>query len=92
MGISWELWGNTVLSEAQGSGAPAGREPTPLPQTPEQQKADALQEHSAGVRKGSWVIFYRANNGLWGLWPTFWSGLPGRAQVAWCPFPTLGTF
>lgn len=31
-------WRNTILSEARGPGAPAGREPTPLPQTPGQQK------------------------------------------------------
>lgn len=49
MGINQELWRNTILSEARGTPAPAGREPTPLPQTPEQQKGDILKEHSAGV-------------------------------------------
>lgn len=48
MGIAQELWRTTPVRGPR-PWAPAGREPSPLPQTPELQKVDALNEHSAGM-------------------------------------------
>ena len=81
MGICQEPWQAAVLSEARGAEAPAGREPTLWPQTPEQPKVDGLKEHSAGVGRELWVNVYRAENWTWGtsapllVW-AYWEG-PG---------------
>lgn len=85
MGVCQEPWQAAVLSEALGPEAPAGREPTLWPQTPEQPKADALKEHSAGVGRELWVNVYRAENWTRGtsaplLFWAYWEG-PG------CPVP-----
>lgn len=92
MGIHQELWRDTILPEARGSGASAGREPAALHK---QQKADTLKEHSSGVGGGggsSWVSFHRAKRWTWG------SSAPLLVWAAWkgpgclVPLLTLGTF
>lgn len=94
MCIIQKLWRTTILAEARSPGAPAGREPTLLSQTPEQQKVDALKEHSAGIgRELLGKFLYSLELGRLGdLRSLLWSRLTGRAQAAWCPFPTLGAF
>lgn len=73
---------------------PAGRVPTPLSQTPEQQTAvDALKEHSAAMGRELLDMFLCSlEPGLGDFRSSLQSSLTGRAQASWCPFPTLGAF